>query len=375
MTVRVSGSEITLSGTVGALWYDEGFTASEVIAALAQVGDENDVTIRLNSGGGIATEGSAIHAAIARHTGKTTIVVEGIAASAASLLAMAGDEIEMALGSTMMIHDPSGFTYGTAAEHEMSLRALNALATSFSNVYAAKSGRTAQQCRADMKAETWLTPDDAVTQGYATRAGSKPANDNDAEPAVAAFDYRIYAHAPKRLTALAEKNDWRMSVTRPPAASAAPTPEKEPPMPEPKAGATTPEDIAAARQAASTLAIEISDICAKAGVPAMTTQLLREGVTAEQARARTSQAKDIRMAVDLARQKDPTIEANAADVYLAEGKSLDQVRAALFERFVAKEEKTPINPTTPLATPEAGASSATASMQRQLKRAGVKQEA
>ena len=146
-------------------------------------------------------------------------------------------------------------------------------------------------------------------------------------------------------------------------------------MPEPKAGATTPEDVEAARQAASTLAIEIADICAKAGVPMMTTQLLREGLTADQARARTAQARDIRMAVDLAREKDPSIEANAADAYLAEGKSLDQVRAALFERFVAKEEKTPINPTTPLATPEASASSAKASMERQLKRAGVKQEA
>ena len=375
MAVRVDGREIYLSGTVGSLWFDEGFTASEVIAALAQVGDENDVTIRLNSGGGIATEGSAIHAAIARHGGKTTVVVEGIAASAASLLAMAGDEIEMSLGSTMMIHDPSGFTFGTAADHEMSLRALNALATSFSTVYAAKSGRTAAQCRADMKAETWLTPEDAVAQGYATRLGSEAANDNDGQAAVAAFDYRIYAHAPKNLTALAKKNDWRMAADRVPAASAAPTPDKEPPMPEPKAGASTPADIDAARREASSLAIEISDICAKAGVPAMTAQLLREGVTAEQARARASQAKDIRMAVDLARQKDPTIEANAADAYVAEGKSLDQVRAALFERFVAKEETTPVNPTTPLAQPQSGATSAAASMQRQLKRAGVKQEA
>lgn len=374
MAVRVNGSEILLSGTVGALWFDEGFTATEVIAALARVGDDNDVTIRLNSGGGIATEGSAIHAAISRHSGKTTVVVEGIAASAASLLAMAGDEIEMSLGSTMMIHDPSGFTFGTAADHEMSLRALNALATSFSSIYAAKSGRTAAQCRDDMKAEIWLAPEDAVSQGYANRVGPKPANDNDADPSVAAFDYRIYAHAPKHLTALAKENDWRMSAARASAGSPAPTPEKEHPMPDPK-GAHTPEELTAARQEAASLAIEIADICAKAGVPAMAAPLLREGVTAEQARARTAQAKDIRAAVDLARQKDPSIAANAADVYLTEGKSLDQVRAALFERFVAKEDETPINPSTPLAQPKAGAESATASMQRQLKRAGVSTEA
>lgn len=373
MAVLVNGSEIILSGTVGDLWFEDGFTSGEVIAALAQVGDGNDVTIRLNSGGGIATEGSAIHAALVRHKGKKTIVVEGVAASAASLIAMAGDEVEMALGSVMMIHDPSGVTIGTAADHEVTLRALNAMAGTFAGVYAAKSGKTEAQARADMKAETWLTPDEAVAQGYANRVGPEPANDNSVEdPAITAFDYRIYAHAPKRLTALAKKHDWRMSADREPAASAAPTPEKETPMPDPK-GATTPEDIKNAVDAATRLHTEIADICAKAGVATMTTQLLREGVTAEQARARTGQAKDIRMAVELARQKDRSIEATAADAFIAEGKSLDQVRATLFERFVATEDETLINPVTPLADIDASAVSKPIDLAAQMrKRHGIK---
>ncbi|RXF67694.1 head maturation protease, ClpP-related [Hansschlegelia zhihuaiae] len=375
MAVLVNGSEITLSGSVGDLWFEDGFTAAEVIAALAQVGDGNDVTIRLNSGGGIATEGSAIHAAIARHKGTKTIVIEGVAASAGSLIAMAGDIVEMALGSTMMIHDPSGLTFGTAADHEVTLRALNAMADAFAGVYAAKSGRTAAQCRADMRLELWLTPEEAVAQGYADRVGAA-ANDNEPAEAVAAFDYRIYAHAPKELVALARKHDWRMSAGRSPAASAAPTPDKEKPMPpEQTTGASTPEDIEAARRTATSAAAEIATICADAGVPAMTAQLIREGVTADQARARACQAKDIRMAVDLARKKDTKIEANAADQYIAQGKSLDQVRAALFERFVAQEEQTAINPTSPLPSGQEGPKSATASMQRQLKRAGMSQEA
>ncbi len=110
--------------------------------ALAQIGRGADVTIRLNSGGGIATEGAAIHSALAAHTGRKTIVVEGIAASAASVIAMAGDEIVMALGALMMVHDPSGFTFGTVSDHEASVRSLTALATAMAAIYSDRTGHT-----------------------------------------------------------------------------------------------------------------------------------------------------------------------------------------------------------------------------------------
>ncbi|NEU15199.1 Clp protease ClpP, partial [Methylobacterium sp. BTF04] len=159
----------------GDLYWDDSFDAADVILALAQVGRGQDVTVRLNSGGGIATEGAAIHAALAAHSGRKTIIVEGIAASAASVIAMAGDEIVMAMGAIMMIHDPSGFTFGTVAEHELQIKALNALGTAMAGIYADRSGRTVDEARADMRGELWMSPDEAVTAGYADRVLTRAA--------------------------------------------------------------------------------------------------------------------------------------------------------------------------------------------------------
>jgi len=80
----LDGSKLTLSGAVGDDWWD-GFTYSEVVLALAAVEADADLTVHINSGGGIATEGTAIHALLAGRAGRTNIVIEGIAASAASL--------------------------------------------------------------------------------------------------------------------------------------------------------------------------------------------------------------------------------------------------------------------------------------------------
>lgn len=271
MSVIVNGNEIVLSGTVGELYFEDCFTASDVIVALAQVGDASDVTIRLNSGGGIATEGSAIHSAIARHSGRKTIVVEGIAASAASAIAMAADELVMSLGAIMMIHDPSGFTFGTVKDHQLSIDMLTSLGDAMASIYAKKSGRTLAECRADMEAEIWLTADEAVKLGYADKALGA-ANDN--EPT--AFNYRTYKNPPERIVALADARAWAKRAPKA-AMSAANPPEKEPPMANEPADKTAPEktgnvvDIDAARAQGRTEALaymrEINEICALAGVP------------------------------------------------------------------------------------------------------------
>lgn len=217
MAAILADGELTLSGDVGDAWFGDSFTYSEVVILLAQIDDDAELTVRLNSGGGIATEGAAIHALLARRGGRTVVVVEGIAASAASLIAMAGETVTMAEGSIMMIHDPSGITFGTSDDHAKSIEGLEALATAYARVYAAKSGLTADQCREIMKRETWLTAAEAVEQGFADDAGEGKAG------AVAAFDYRIYAHAPKRLTALAKKNGWSHEAASSPAAKSADT--------------------------------------------------------------------------------------------------------------------------------------------------------
>lgn len=204
MAAILDDGKLRLSGYVGDYYFDDGFTASDVVLALAEVEPDADLTVHINSGGGIATEGAAIHALFSARPGTTDIVVEGIAASAASLIAMAGDTVTMSSGAVMMIHDPSGFTVGTSADHSKQIEALEALATAYARVYAAKSGKTADECRTIMKEERWFTPAQAVEAGFAD------ATTEGLITAVAAFDYRAYAHAPKRLTALAAKKDWRL---------------------------------------------------------------------------------------------------------------------------------------------------------------------
>lgn len=203
MTVQVNGQELTLSGTVGADWFDDGFTHADVVAALAEL--DGDITVRLNSGGGIAAEGAAIYSALSTYDGSVAVLVEGIAASAASLLAMAGDTITMADGAVMMIHDPMNITIGNSEDHARMIEQLEAYAKAYARVYAKRTGKTADECRDLMKAETWFDGPAAVEAGFADSAGSVKAK------AVAAYDYRAYARAPKKFVAQAKAKNWSIA--------------------------------------------------------------------------------------------------------------------------------------------------------------------
>ncbi|MDQ0510887.1 head maturation protease, ClpP-related [Ancylobacter amanitiformis] len=225
MSVLVNG-EIVLTGFVGDSFWDEGFTDKEVIEALAEIGPTTDVMVRLNSGGGYVSHGKAIYNALSMHKGKVTVSVEGTAASAASVIAMAGEEIIMRRGATMMVHDPLFFTYGNAEEHKKSAEILDKEAVSIAVIYADRSGKTEDECREIMQEETWFTADEAVEEGFATSADTKKAK------AVASFDYSIYAHAPRAAVALTKKNSWNLREAMQAASSAVATSPKEPPMAE-----------------------------------------------------------------------------------------------------------------------------------------------
>jgi len=218
MAVSVKGREITLVGTVGADWWGDSFSHSQVVYALSKFDGDEPITVKLNSGGGIATEGSAIHALLSSFEGEVNIVIEGIAASAASLIAMAGDTISMADGAVMMIHDVSGITFGNSADHQKSIEALETLSNAYASVYAKRSGKSRSDARALMKDETWFTAEKAIENGFADES----VEENSTE--VAAFDYRMYAHAPEPLTALASSKHWSLceALTRA-EASAQPT--------------------------------------------------------------------------------------------------------------------------------------------------------
>lgn len=204
-----------LYGVVGENYWGEGFTALQVVEALADHGRDNDITVRVNSGGGIASEGIAIFNALTAHKGRVRVEVDAIAASAASIIAMAGDDIVMRAGALMMIHDPASFGAGTADDHEKQRDLLDKIGTQMAAIYADRSGQSDSNVRAAMKQELWLNPSEAVELGYATEAEEERAL------AWAAFDYRIYAQAPAPLMALAKSRRWTLPKNNtPPAAKA-----------------------------------------------------------------------------------------------------------------------------------------------------------
>ncbi|MCL4066830.1 Clp protease ClpP [Pseudomonas sp. GX19020] len=142
-------------------------------------------------------EARAIYAALRGYEGQVNIGVEGVAASAASLIVMAGETITMTPGAFLMIHDPASWYVdgrGTEDDHLKAAKSLGVIANAYAGIYAKRAGLSVEGARAIMKEETYYDPQGALDSGFAT----DPDDDSDeAEPA--AFDYRIYQHAPERL--------------------------------------------------------------------------------------------------------------------------------------------------------------------------------
>jgi ATP-dependent protease ClpP protease subunit len=184
----LNGSALTLYGVVG-----EDFDDKQVRDALDEHG-AGDVTVNLNSGGGIAMMGLAIYNLLKSHGGKITVYIDAMAASAASLIAMAGDTIIMREGALMMIHDPSAMAAGTSRDLRANADALDMISEQACNIYAKRTGLDPKKVADMMMSETWMDADQAVSLGFATSKVAEPAM------AVAIFDYRLYRNSPTMLT-------------------------------------------------------------------------------------------------------------------------------------------------------------------------------
>lgn len=152
---------VALYGVIGwDVWADDVLlTIAESTAA--------QITVLVNSPGGDAFDGIALYNALAAHPAHVTVDVQGLAASAASIVAMAGNQRIMRPGSTMMIHDAMMFAGGNAAELRKAADSLDVISEGIAGVYAAAAGGTVDTWRDAMLAETWLTADEAVAAGLA----------------------------------------------------------------------------------------------------------------------------------------------------------------------------------------------------------------
>lgn len=146
-------------------------TAKALVQALRQIKPTDPITIAIFSPGGSVFEAEAMYAALKRHKGTVTARIDGVAASAASYLAMAADEIVMAPGSHLMLHMPSVSGYMTATESDLRdiLDRFDTMTKQMVRVYAQRSGQDESRVRDLMTKETWLTAEQAAQMGFCDR--------------------------------------------------------------------------------------------------------------------------------------------------------------------------------------------------------------
>lgn len=158
---------ISIYDQIGETWDGNGWTAARVSGILRNVGASTPITVNLNTPGGDFFEGVAIFNLLKLHKAEVTINVMGMAASAGSVIAMAGDTINMGEGSFLMIHCAWCLAGGNASDLRTLADTLSQFDTAMADLYAARSGKTQAQALAMMQAETWIGAQQAIKEGFA----------------------------------------------------------------------------------------------------------------------------------------------------------------------------------------------------------------
>ncbi|ARK40542.1 head maturation protease, ClpP-related [Burkholderia pseudomallei] len=303
-------AEIRIYSDIG-FW---GTDAQNFVSQLDAVAtDASSITVAINSMGGDVFDAFAIYNALRRYAGKVKGRVDGIAASAASLVLMACDEIEMPENALLMIHHPHTVAAGESKDLRRVAELLDNASAGILAAYAQRSGLSEDDVRAMMDAETWLTAAQAKEKGFCDviEAPVKLAASAGAAPLLARF-----SAVPEQVVALLD------AASEPDAEPIVP-PENPPTDPTPQ-----PPDVAALASHVFNALRDANLVACAEGVIAATG--LRDRETVDRA---------IRNATDIA---GICLAANQTDLtaqYVADGLTPDQVRARLFERLTASSAR------------------------------------
>ena len=164
-------AEILIYEDIGEGFWTSGITAAGFLKDLKALGDVNTIDIRINSNGGSVFDGIAIYNALKRHSATKNVYIDGIAASIASIIAMAGDTVTMGDGTFLMIHKASGLAMGNAAEMRATADILEGIDAQLVDIYANATGLDADVIENWMDAETWFNAADAISHGFADTLG------------------------------------------------------------------------------------------------------------------------------------------------------------------------------------------------------------
>ena len=162
-----SGPELYIYGDIVSsswdAWSVEDVCPQDIADFMNQIDQNADLTVYINSGGGDVFAGIAIHSILSRHTGHIKGVVDGLAASIASVILMACDEIVMSTGAQIMIHKPSVFAYGNADDLTALITELDKCQQSITDIYMqhVKEGVSESDIAEKINAETWMSAEEA----------------------------------------------------------------------------------------------------------------------------------------------------------------------------------------------------------------------
>lgn len=265
-----------------------GVSARQLVNDLKEL-DNSEITVRINSPGGSVFDGIAIYNALRHHKAHIHVQVEGLAASIASVIAMAGDTVHMAANALMMIHNPFGWVGGDAEELRKVADMLDKTTDVIAQTYAVNSRLEVGEIIRMMNEETWFTASEAQEHGLV---------DVVEEPVqlAAHFDLSAFNHVPQPLlpkfTVSSERED----------------------------------------EQSSTHALAIMSLCNKAGYPEMAESFILNNQGIEDVQYRLTECETIKSLCAAAQRTD------RAAGFIQSGKTTDQVRTELFDLLTKDDE-------------------------------------
>lgn len=164
---KADTSSIDIFDVIGSDFFGDGFTAKRMSAALRSIGEDKDVVVNVNSPGGDVFEAATIYNLLAQHKGNVTVNILGLAASAASVIAMAGDTIKISKIGFLMIHNAWSIVMGNKDDLRAAADTLELFDKSILAAYAGKATIDEKKLSKMMDNETWVGADDAIEYGLA----------------------------------------------------------------------------------------------------------------------------------------------------------------------------------------------------------------
>jgi ATP-dependent Clp endopeptidase proteolytic subunit ClpP len=335
---QARGAEIVIYDEIGAF----GIPAKAFLDEMKALGPTHELTVRINSPGGSVFDGVAIYNALKRHDAAITVWIDGIAASIASMIAMAGDEVVMPENAMLMLHDPSGLVMGTATDLRAMAEALDRMKAGMVAAYCDKSGRDDAEIEALMRDETWLSAQEALELGLADRV-EQPVR------MAAHFDLSRFRNTPPQLAALVatpspqedDMSDSKKAGPRKSGVDESPTPQAAPPetsADDTAAGlASQPAAVTDAEPAATPQPGVAAAASSAEPPPQPTAQVIDlDAVRADERKATLAYVAEVHELCALAGRGDL-----AAD-FVAKATPVAQVRRALLEARTAEDEATAI---------------------------------